>query len=218
LFIQSTTTGSAIYTGDGTSGLYLWGAQLEVGAFPTSYIPTIGSTRTRAADNASITGKNFSSWYRQDEGTVLIDTISPRGYEFTPTYWRFQNSAGNLLRLDNNSSSSGSTQIYISQFPQLTRGFVYAEKPSPSAKIIFSYSNSYFLAYINTNISSTSFREFLSGANLPANNISTFRVETPNLPTFSTMLIGGGKGYNIIKRFTYYPKQLTYSNSTSLLN
>ena len=58
-----------VYTGDGTSGIYIWGAQLEAGAFATSYIPTIGSTRTRAADNASITGKNFSEWYRQDEGT-----------------------------------------------------------------------------------------------------------------------------------------------------
>jgi hypothetical protein len=60
------------YTGDGTSGIYIWGAQLEVGAFPTSYIPTQAATRTRAADNASITGKNFSEWYRQDEGSVVI--------------------------------------------------------------------------------------------------------------------------------------------------
>jgi hypothetical protein len=65
--------GSTAYTGDGTSGIYLWGAQLEEGSFPTSYIPTQASTRTRAADNASITGKNFSEWYRQDEGTVLVN-------------------------------------------------------------------------------------------------------------------------------------------------
>ena len=56
-----------------TSGitLYAWGAQLEAGSFPTSYIPTEASTRTRAADNTSITGKNFSEWYRQDEGTFI---------------------------------------------------------------------------------------------------------------------------------------------------
>lgn len=59
------------YTGDGTSGLYIWGAQLEQGAFPTSYIPTSGSTATRTADNASMVGENFSSWYNQTEGTFL---------------------------------------------------------------------------------------------------------------------------------------------------
>lgn len=73
------------YTGDGTSGLYIWGAQLEASPFPTSYIPTVASavTRvadtstsaqtTRAADVASMTGANFSSWYRQDEGSFVAE-------------------------------------------------------------------------------------------------------------------------------------------------
>ena len=65
---------SASYTGDGTSGIYLWGAQLEQGAFPTSYIPTTASTVTRSADLASMTGTNFSSWYNQSGGTVYSDT------------------------------------------------------------------------------------------------------------------------------------------------
>jgi len=66
LINQSTT-----YIGDGTSGLYIWGAQLEVGAFPTSYIPTQASTRTRQTDIATITGKNFSDFYNPNEFTVV---------------------------------------------------------------------------------------------------------------------------------------------------
>jgi hypothetical protein len=63
------------YTGDGTSGIYVWGAQLEAGAFATSYIPTIASTVTRSADVATITGSLFSGWYNQNEGTILAQGV-----------------------------------------------------------------------------------------------------------------------------------------------
>jgi len=51
----------------------LWGFQIEQGSFPTSYIPTSGSTVTRQPDNAQITGSNFSSWYNQSEGSFYTD-------------------------------------------------------------------------------------------------------------------------------------------------
>lgn len=74
------TNTNAIWTGDGTSGVYIWGAQLEAGAFPTSYIPTMASTVTRSADNASITGANFSNWYNPNEGSVVTIVNTASGY------------------------------------------------------------------------------------------------------------------------------------------
>lgn len=62
----------SMFRDSGLIDVYVWGFQLENGSFPTSYIPTSGSTETRAADVASITGANFSSWYNQSEGTVLF--------------------------------------------------------------------------------------------------------------------------------------------------
>ena len=60
-------------------------------AFVSSYIPTTTATATRAADVASITGTAFSSWYRQDEGTVFarysfpqsLTTGGARVFQFT---------------------------------------------------------------------------------------------------------------------------------------
>ena len=46
-------------------------AQLEVGAFPTSYIPTTTTALTRNADVAVMTGTNFSNWYNASEGTFV---------------------------------------------------------------------------------------------------------------------------------------------------
>jgi hypothetical protein len=61
------TTGIQVLTssgaGDGTSGVYIWGAQLEAGAFPTSYIPTTAAGVTRSADVASITNANLLPWF-----------------------------------------------------------------------------------------------------------------------------------------------------------
>jgi hypothetical protein len=68
----------ASYTGDGTSGIFVYGAQLEAGAFATSYIPTVASTVSRSADNASMTGTNFSTWYNQTEGTFVVN-LTPIG-------------------------------------------------------------------------------------------------------------------------------------------
>jgi len=62
---------TALYTGDGSSGIYVWGAQLEAGSFPTSYIKSnSGSTTTRSADVASIPVADFG--YNQGEGTALV--------------------------------------------------------------------------------------------------------------------------------------------------
>jgi len=52
---------------------YVWGAQLEAGSFATSLIPTQASQVTRAADNASMLGDNFATWYNQTEGTLAAE-------------------------------------------------------------------------------------------------------------------------------------------------
>ena len=54
-------------------GYSVWGFQVELGSFPTSHIPTSGAEVTRAQDICQITGDDFSSWYNQGEGTVVLE-------------------------------------------------------------------------------------------------------------------------------------------------
>jgi hypothetical protein len=72
-FFVSTADNVVSYTGTAGSGVFIWGAQLEAGAFATSYIPTVASQVTRTADSAAITGANFSPWYNQSEGTFVAE-------------------------------------------------------------------------------------------------------------------------------------------------
>jgi hypothetical protein len=68
---SNAATPAITYAGDGTSGIYLYGAQLEAGSYATSYIPTYGTSVTRVADAASKTG--ISSLIGQTEGTMFVE-------------------------------------------------------------------------------------------------------------------------------------------------
>jgi len=44
-------------------------------SFATSYIPTVASQVTRAADSASMIGNNFARWYNVNEGTFFSQAV-----------------------------------------------------------------------------------------------------------------------------------------------
>jgi hypothetical protein len=53
-------TGSASdFAGDGTSGILIYGAQLEAGSTPSSYMPTNGGTYTRTAQSLTVPPAEF---------------------------------------------------------------------------------------------------------------------------------------------------------------
>jgi hypothetical protein len=89
----------------------IWGAQLEEGPL-TSYIPTTTAAVTRAADISSsaaatrvadvltMTGTNFSDWYRQDEGTFVVSGNSNGASSKYPTLFAVSDSTvSNFLQL-----------------------------------------------------------------------------------------------------------------------
>jgi hypothetical protein len=194
------STANPPYTGDNVSGLYVWGAQLEAQAFLSSYIPTQGSTRTRARDSAVITGKNFSSWYRQDEGTVFAE------------YARFApNLLGTSRRLfeitegtvNNRITTSVGTGVFIANAfitkdgaGQLSPSFTQINMDSFGGKSALAFKNNNFSYSYKTQPLLRSFVGSIPEVMIQANIGSAI---SP-----STLTQANG----CISRLTYYPKRL----------
>ena len=70
-----TATRLGLYQGDGASGIYIWGAQIEAGSYPTSYIPTTSTQVTRAADVAKIPS-TFTASRLTNSATLQVEAKS----------------------------------------------------------------------------------------------------------------------------------------------
>lgn len=64
------------YIATGGQGIYIYGAQHEAGAFPTSYIQTVAASVARAADNLSIASSLFpTSVYQTFFAEVYVQSV-----------------------------------------------------------------------------------------------------------------------------------------------
>jgi len=89
IYLGNGTTWTAPYAGDGTSSALIWGAQLEVGAFATSYIPTLSTSVTRVADATGT--KDITSFAIGNSYTVLFDLSLPTS-ETNRVFYEFRTS------------------------------------------------------------------------------------------------------------------------------
>ena len=171
---------------------YIWGCQRENGTFPTSYIPTVASTVTRAADVASMTGTNFSSWYRQDEGSFLakVKALSPT---FQQSIFRAKPASGTSEMRIHFSGSSALSSIY-SDAGSGSGG-------STPTSIHLPYSTSFAAAY-----------KLLDFAVVNATQVVTNTTGGVAIsPVFTQAHIGSMAGQFLsgtIDRLTYYPVRL----------
>ena len=173
--------------------------QVEQGAFATSPILTSTATVTRAADVASITGANFSSWYNQAEGTVFAE-YAERAFSVTHQVATVSNGTANeRISLAVNSSNtldvgviSGGTDTFGGNTPTLT---------AQEYRIGFGY------------------RADNSGVSANGSAITVDSAVT--LPTVSQLDVGARAGSSqilnsTIKRLTFWPIRLPNTTLQSI--
>ena len=110
---SSAVTNNSIpsYTGDGESGIYLWGAQLEQGSYATSYIPTSGSTETRQADICN--GSGNSETFNDSEGVLFVELEGLENGSSTRAISISDGSTSNNVYLSTSSSANTFTAQII---------------------------------------------------------------------------------------------------------
>ena len=197
---------------NGDEALYMWGAQSENsqdngdGLFATSYIPTSGSTSTRGADVAQITGAGFSSFYNQNEGTVFSTFKSPVPEQNT-RYWLLitdgVNSTTDGYRFEMNrilTSTTSGSNAWSSTADWLSTGYTQ----NVENRTVFGYDR------INN------FNSFVNNGTLQESNTSA--TDATVAPT--TITIGASSTFNNfsghISRLTYWPTRLSDSDLQSL--
>lgn len=86
--------GSEYNTLPAGTGFYMFGPQVEAGSGASSYIPTGSSTVQRAADDCTMQGANFTSWYVSTNPMTLLVDAEIRSSSGFPALMRLGENAG----------------------------------------------------------------------------------------------------------------------------
>lgn len=190
----SNADGTSSYAGDGSSGVYIWGAQLEAGAFATSYIPTIASSVTRSADVASV--NTLSPWFNATEGTLFADFQINTGVSYAAIANLFTNANNEIVLV------GGTATVGAQGFVVINGGAVQANIGSRalSSKQAGAYKANDFASSTN-------------GAAAATDTSGT-------LPSVTSLVLGNENSSAYLngwlRRVAYYPRRLTNAELQAL--
>ena len=192
--IVSNTTSDAV--------IHFWGLQVEKSPYPTSYIPTFGSTATRAADVSSSSSNTFgNSFYDQTEGSVFADVFNRRTYDGVssfPYILEFNDGTSNQrISFDHSVLSGGYRALFVVRDGNINQMATTVEYPIATGDL--SLTGAYAL------------NSFAASSN---GNVAVID-SSGTVPVVNRLQIGNGFGieYNgTISRLTYWPTRL--SNDT----
>ena len=141
---QSSTS---YYTGDGASGIYMFGFQLEEQSHSTSYIPTSGATNTRLQDIANNSGN--STLINSTEG-VLYAEIAALSDDNTNRYITISDgSNSNYIRLVYSTTSNQlGARYYVNGSFQCALTYILADE-TEFIKAAFKWKENDFALWVN---------------------------------------------------------------------
>jgi len=186
--------------GGGAGSFYFWGNQMEIGTFPTSYIPTSGTSVTRTVESCYLLN---NSDVIGEEGVVFIDLV------FTGIIDTYS-----IFKLSQNASNADRLQLYFqgSQLVVLTKsssGAGISQQIDSSTTIGKRYK-------VAIQFKDQDYKIYLDGTSVYTNT-TAYAPDGMNEVTFSY----GGSGslfsfFNDIKQVAVFKEALTDSELTTL--
>ena len=194
--------GLPTYQGDGTSGIYIWGAQLEQGSYPTSYIPNYGTALgvTRSAETCN--GAGDASTFNDSEG-VLFAEISALANDLT-------------FRLI--SLSDGTTSNRLSLGYRSTSNAIYCEIRNANvtqAFLITTINDIKTKSKVSVKYKENDFAMWVNGFEVSTDTSGITPVNLSKI-NFDSGQINGSFFYGNTKQIKYFPTALNDSDLETL--
>ena len=193
--------------GNGVDGVYIWGAQLEQGAFATSYIPTVGSQLTRVADVASV--NLFSQWYNSSAWTLYLEYVTKA---LAPV-------GGNTRVIELNNGTVSTRALFYSTPPATGDGLAFQVRDTGTDQTAPSFAGVNVVGAILKEAAAAKANDFA----FTVNGVSPTVDVVGTLPTFSQFNIASvlsGSGTEVLsghlRRITFYPQRLTNAQLQSI--
>ena len=154
MYISISPNGVGSYTGDGVSYTDFYGFQCEAGSYPTSYIPTYGSSATRTADACSKTG--ISSLIGQTEGTLYWEVdFGVNATTDYPALFLWDGTSTNRMLIQRRGNNDKlQFQVIVGGATQVD-AFSSTSVGAGKVKIAIAYKANDFVLYLNGNQEAT---------------------------------------------------------------
>jgi hypothetical protein len=191
-------------------GVYVWGPMIEKNIGdrrkPSSYYETTFGAGTRGADSAAITGSNFSSFFNNTEGTILVEYYRSNESTFGGYTWPMSISDGtnnnqisfynilNTSAVTNNAYNTGGTAQLDYLQVNLNNGINKLAQSYKTNQVAFAANGSLIgVDYTNT-------------------------TPSVNRLTIGNSYTGGNDLNDRVSRIVYWPKALSPTEVTAVTN